>query len=327
VWTRSRRPPRSSAGRLADVAPPRRETIQDPLRGQSPEPSEDPREARVAEHDVVVIGAGHGGIASALALKDRGVAALVVDEADQVASRWQARYDRLRLNTSRPTSHLPGRPYPKATPMFPTRDQVVEHIQGHARDAGLELLLGTRVQRLSRGNGSWTVATGRGEIDARQVVLATSCASHGFSPSGASSATGWRAAPSPPGQAPIPPAWPCFATACAAGPSTATPATGRAIPSSRRPAPTAAVRPPCQPTPGSPSTRAVPSARCGAPSSAPRAPCWHRPVRGRSAGPPGPPRHRAARGERTLLPELRPAGSPRPRALACGSATWSAWRR
>jgi cation diffusion facilitator CzcD-associated flavoprotein CzcO len=127
----------------------------------------------VAEHDVVVIGAGHGGIASALALGDRGVAALVVDEADQVASRWQARYDRLRLNSARPTSHLPGRPYAKRTPMFPTRDQVVEHIQDHARDGGLEVLLGTRVERLSRGNGSWTVQTGNGVIDARQVVLAT----------------------------------------------------------------------------------------------------------------------------------------------------------
>ena len=129
--------------------------------------------ARVAEHDVVVVGAGQGGVASALALKDRGVAALVVDESAQVASRWQARYDRLRLNSSRPTSHLPGRPYPKGTPMFPTRDQVVEHIQGCARDAGLDLLLGTRVQRLSRTNGSWTVESGKGDIDARQVVLAT----------------------------------------------------------------------------------------------------------------------------------------------------------
>jgi cation diffusion facilitator CzcD-associated flavoprotein CzcO len=127
----------------------------------------------VAEYEVVVIGAGHGGIASALALKDRGVAALVLDESDQVASRWQARYDRLRLNSARPTSHLPGRPYPKGTPMFPTRDQVVEHIQGHARDARLELLLETRVQRLSRGNGGWAVETGKGEINARQVVVAT----------------------------------------------------------------------------------------------------------------------------------------------------------
>ena len=127
----------------------------------------------MAEHDVVVIGAGHGGIATALALKDRGVAALVVDAAGQVASSWQARYDRLRLNTSRPTSHLPGRSYSNGTPMFPTRDQVVQHIQGNARDAGLELLLRTRVQRLSRGNGSWSVQTGKGEIDARQVVLAT----------------------------------------------------------------------------------------------------------------------------------------------------------
>jgi cation diffusion facilitator CzcD-associated flavoprotein CzcO len=57
--------------------------------------------------------------------------------------------------------------------MFPTRDQVVEHIRGHARDAGLELLLGTRVERLSRGKGGWNVETDTGEIDARQVVLAT----------------------------------------------------------------------------------------------------------------------------------------------------------
>ncbi len=127
----------------------------------------------MAEPGVVVIGAGHAGIASALALKDHGVAALVLDEAHHVASSWQARYDHLRLNTSRATSHLPRRPYPKGTPMFPTRDEVVEHIQGHARDAGLKLLLGTRVERLSRGNGSWTVETGTGGIDARQVVLAT----------------------------------------------------------------------------------------------------------------------------------------------------------
>jgi cation diffusion facilitator CzcD-associated flavoprotein CzcO len=127
----------------------------------------------VAEHDVVVIGAGQAGIATALALKDRGVAALVIDEADQVASRWQTRYDRLRLNSSRPTSHLPGRRYPKGTPMFPTRDQVVEHIQRQARDAGLELLLGTQARRLARRNGDWTVETGTGEIDSRQVVLAT----------------------------------------------------------------------------------------------------------------------------------------------------------
>ncbi|MGN6168205.1 MAG: flavin-containing monooxygenase [Solirubrobacteraceae bacterium] len=136
----------------------------------------------MAEHDVVVIGAGQGGIASALALKDRGVAALVVDKADQVASGWRARYDRLRLNSSRPTSHLPGRPYPKGTPMFPTRDQVVEHIDGHARNARVELLLETPVKRLSTGNGSWTVETGSGEIDARQVVVATGYENEPFVP-------------------------------------------------------------------------------------------------------------------------------------------------
>jgi len=127
----------------------------------------------MTEHGVVIIGAGPAGVSMALSLRDRGLRPLLIERGDHVGAAWSGRYDRLKLNTGRAFSHLPGRPYPKGTPMFPTRDHVVEHIQGRARAAGLELRLGTRVERLSRGNGSWTVETGDGEIDARQVVLAT----------------------------------------------------------------------------------------------------------------------------------------------------------
>ena len=127
----------------------------------------------MSERDVVVVGAGQAGIASALALKDRGVRSLVVDQADEVASSWRGRYDRLRLNTCRPFSHLPGRRFPKGTPMFPTRDQVAEHIDSHAREEGVDLQLGTRVDRIDRDNGGWAVRTGDGAISAPQVIVAT----------------------------------------------------------------------------------------------------------------------------------------------------------
>jgi cation diffusion facilitator CzcD-associated flavoprotein CzcO len=125
------------------------------------------------KHEVIVVGAGPAGISAGLALKDAGLPPLVVDQADQVASSWRGRYDRLRLNTCRPLSHLPGRRFPKGTPMFPTRDQVVEYLDRHAREDGIELTLGTSVDRIDRENGGWKLATSAGEIAASQVVIAT----------------------------------------------------------------------------------------------------------------------------------------------------------
>src|SRR5919112_330998 len=127
----------------------------------------------MADRQVVVVGAGPSGVASAVALKDTGLTPLVVDQAVEVASSWRTRYDRLRLNTCRPFSHLPRRRFPRGTPMFPSRDQLVEHIERHAREDGIDIQLGTRVERLERSNGTWSLDTAGGEIRAPQVVVAT----------------------------------------------------------------------------------------------------------------------------------------------------------
>jgi cation diffusion facilitator CzcD-associated flavoprotein CzcO len=124
-------------------------------------------------HDVAIIGAGPAGVSVALSLRDRGITALLVDRADAVGSSWRSRYDRLRLNTGRQFSHLPGRPFPKGTPTFPTRDQVVEHLETHVRAAEVELRLNTTVQRIDRHDGAWRLVTSTGDIDAHHVVVAT----------------------------------------------------------------------------------------------------------------------------------------------------------
>jgi cation diffusion facilitator CzcD-associated flavoprotein CzcO len=123
---------------------------------------------------VVIVGAGPAGIGSALALKDAGLRPLVIDRAEEAGSSWRGRYDRLRLNTCRPFSHLPNRSWPKGTPMFPTRDQLVEHIDRHAHEEGIELKLGTTVERIDRdAGGGWVVETSDGSIPAAQVIVAT----------------------------------------------------------------------------------------------------------------------------------------------------------
>jgi cation diffusion facilitator CzcD-associated flavoprotein CzcO len=127
----------------------------------------------MTERLVVVVGAGPSGLSAALALKDIGIPALVIDRADQVGSSWRGRYDRLRLNTCRPFSHLPDRKFPKGTPMFPSRDQLVEHLQTHADEEGLEFRLGTSVERVDSENGRWAVRTSDEELTTPEVVIAT----------------------------------------------------------------------------------------------------------------------------------------------------------
>jgi cation diffusion facilitator CzcD-associated flavoprotein CzcO len=124
------------------------------------------------ERRVIVVGAGPAGIASAVALKDAGLAPVVLDQGDRVASSWRSRYDGLRLNTWRRFSHLPGRPFPKGTPTFPSRDQLIKYVERHASEDGIELRLSTRVERIERGDGEWVVRTSEREICAPQVIVA-----------------------------------------------------------------------------------------------------------------------------------------------------------
>jgi cation diffusion facilitator CzcD-associated flavoprotein CzcO len=124
-------------------------------------------------HQVVVIGAGPSGVAAAVSLRDRGLHPLLMDRADEVGASWRGRYDRLKLNTGRDYSHLPERPYPKGTPIYPTRADIVEHLHRHAHEDGIELWLGTEVHRIDKRSGGWRLQTSRGDVDARQVVVAT----------------------------------------------------------------------------------------------------------------------------------------------------------
>jgi cation diffusion facilitator CzcD-associated flavoprotein CzcO len=141
---------------------------------------------------VVVVGAGPAGVSAALALKDTGIRPLVLDRADQIGSSWRDRYDRLRLNSPRPLSHLPDRRFPRGTPIFPTRDQVIEHLEHHAHEDGIDLQLGTRVDRIARDDGRWVVHTPGAELRTRQLVVATGYEHQPFIPdwSGRNSFTG-----------------------------------------------------------------------------------------------------------------------------------------
>ncbi len=124
------------------------------------------------DRQTVVIGAGPAGLATAAQLRRLGMPALVLERSGAVASSWRGRYDRLRLNSSRPFSKLPGARYPRGTGMFPTRDQVVDYFERYARDHELQIRFCTHVDRIERDGGGWLLHTSTGEIPAADVVVA-----------------------------------------------------------------------------------------------------------------------------------------------------------
>ncbi len=57
--------------------------------------------------------------------------------------------------------------------MFPTRDQLVAHLEHHSTEPGIEILCGANVTRIKRGGDGWLVRLDGGIVRTRQLVVAT----------------------------------------------------------------------------------------------------------------------------------------------------------
>jgi cation diffusion facilitator CzcD-associated flavoprotein CzcO len=121
----------------------------------------------------LVVGAGPAGLAAAAELGRVGVPALVLERADAIGASWRGRYDRLRLNTSRLTSKLPGTRYAAGTGLFPTRDEFAGYLDEYVERNDLDVRLGTAVERIDRHDRGWLVRTSAGDIAAAHVIVAT----------------------------------------------------------------------------------------------------------------------------------------------------------
>jgi putative flavoprotein involved in K+ transport len=120
----------------------------------------------------VVIGAGPAGLASAAELRRRGVPVVVLERGGAVGTSWRGRYDRLRLNTSRWFSKLPGERYARGTGVFPSRDEVVGYLEGYAERHAVDVRLNTRVERIEPVDEGWIVRTSDGDVAAAHVIVA-----------------------------------------------------------------------------------------------------------------------------------------------------------
>ena len=125
-------------------------------------------------HDLVVVGAGSAGLATAALLERAGVHALLLEAGPEPGAAWRERYDRLRLHTPRGFSALPGLRLPRRYGRWVRRDDLLEYLADYAATHGLEVRTGTRVRRVDRDGDGWRLEVEDGEtVNARTVIVAT----------------------------------------------------------------------------------------------------------------------------------------------------------
>jgi cation diffusion facilitator CzcD-associated flavoprotein CzcO len=131
---------------------------------------------------VVIIGAGPAGLACAAERGRRGIHPTVLEQGGAIGTAWRKRYDRLRLNSSRWFSKLPGGQYAPGTGLFPSREELVRYLEDYAERHRIDVRLRTRVERIDAEAGGWLLRTSQGDIGAEQVVVATGYANSPYVP-------------------------------------------------------------------------------------------------------------------------------------------------
>jgi putative flavoprotein involved in K+ transport len=123
--------------------------------------------------DVVVIGAGHAGLAVSCCLTKRSIEHVVL-ERGEIANSWRReRWDSLRLLTPNWQSRLPGHRYGGADPDgFMTMPEVIGFIDAYARAIHAPIRTGTTVISVRAAARGYRVITDRGEWWCAAIVLA-----------------------------------------------------------------------------------------------------------------------------------------------------------
>lgn len=123
--------------------------------------------------DILVIGAGPAGLAVSASLRREGLKHVVLEREENIGSAWHRHYDRLHLHTTKTYSGLPMMPWPKDTPRYPSREQVVQYLQAYAAEHHITPHLGVTVHAVQRRGDRFTVDTSAGVMTPRVVVMAT----------------------------------------------------------------------------------------------------------------------------------------------------------
>lgn len=129
-----------------------------------------------------MVGAGPAGLAVSRELQRRRIEHRVLERGDGPGHCWASLYDSLRLHTGKHLSHLPGRRFPRSTPMFVPGKEFLEYLRDYTRAFDLPIRPGCAVIGAVREKGAWRVETTAGRLHSRALVIATGILSNPIVP-------------------------------------------------------------------------------------------------------------------------------------------------
>lgn len=134
------------------------------------------------EPDVVVIGAGQGGLAVAANLGLMGRDTLILEKSERVGDGWRKRYHSLVLHDPVWADHLPYLPFPDSWPIYSAKDKIADWFEFYADAMELNVWTSSVLgdSEYDEAEGRWTlqVSTPDGPrvLRPRDVILATGAA-------------------------------------------------------------------------------------------------------------------------------------------------------
>lgn len=132
--------------------------------------------------DVLIIGAGPAGLATAYALKQLDIDYSVIENGKEIGYSWTQTYKSLILHTGKHYSHLPGMKFPSATPLFPSKKDLLDYLSSYVETFKLKIETDCKATHVSYIDKQWKVDTPRGEKRSRFLVIATGIISNPFVP-------------------------------------------------------------------------------------------------------------------------------------------------
>ncbi|KAL3469794.1 hypothetical protein BJX99DRAFT_240627 [Aspergillus californicus] len=128
---------------------------------------------------VLVVGAGHAGLAIAAHLQHLGLNYLVVDKGSEPGSSWLGRYKTIKSHTPSYTDHYPFMKYPADYPRFLDQEHIVKWMGHYGDEMGLNIRHGTLAQNIKYNESTKQYSVelqdkeGVKTINPKHVVLAT----------------------------------------------------------------------------------------------------------------------------------------------------------
>ncbi|MET9275124.1 NAD(P)/FAD-dependent oxidoreductase [Kribbella sp. NPDC003557] len=123
--------------------------------------------------NTIIIGAGQAGLATGRQLQQLGEDFVILDGNARVGDQWRSHWDSLRLYSPAKYDGLPGLAFPGDPWHYPGKDEVADYLASYAAHFRLPIRHSTRVDTLERIDDRWIVTTGREQLAADNVVVAT----------------------------------------------------------------------------------------------------------------------------------------------------------